>query len=222
MKNKKILLFVFLCIVLFLGSFYGFSQYFSWFSQEGLVSYFRLGEKQEILVENDRYRFDDINEINSWILYQDTSTASVSLSSSEFQIGSGSLKIEVTSSDASTSGRIQLLKTGFSIISGKSYILSFYAKSSVSFSSSIVLRQDASPFANYGLSETETFLTSWQKYEYRFDANTTDSNARINFLFGLAPTGTNIWIDDLVLYEVETGNEIGNNHAEVYGANYTD
>jgi len=221
MKNKKILLFVFLGVVLFLGSFYGFSQYFSWFSQDGLVSYFRLGERQEVLNEIKRYRFDDVVDVNSWYLYQDVSTANISLDSSDYQIGSGSLKIEVTSSDLNP-GRIQLLEDDFSIVSGRTYILSFYAKSSVSFSPNIEIKKDISPYSNYGLYKTETFSTSWQKYEYRFDANTTDSIARVNFLLGTASTGTSIWIDDVVLYEVNTGNEIGNNHAEVYGATYVD
>ena len=220
-KSYKILVFSFLILFVFLGAFYSFSQYFSWFQQDGLVAFYKLGEKQEVLNENKHYRFDDIDEISSWNLYEDTSTASISLSS-DSEIGSGSAVINVTSSDGTTSGRIQLLKSGFSLVSGRTYILSFYAKADTSFVSSIVVKKDSNPWNSYGLSESETFSTSWQKYEYKFNSNTTDSSARVDFSLGFSLTGTNIWIDDLVLYEVLTGNEIGDKHAEVYGVTYTD
>ena len=97
---------------------------------------------------------------------------------------------------------IQLYTYNLSITSGNYYLLTFDAKCTSSFAlAGIVLQGNTSPYTYYATvttSTTPTITTSWATYKVLFLANTTATNARLDFYLGGAiPVGSTFYLDTL-------------------------
>ncbi len=129
----------------------------------------------------------------------------------EYQSAPAALRIDCVSNGAEPSS-IQWFKNDLKIESGKTYELSFYAKSSVTFSPDrIKIFKKVSPYTSYGNFTTPlpSFSTSWKQYRMYFTATTTASDASLRFFLGTKfPTGNSLFIDDIRIIEKDLANEV--------------
>ncbi len=96
-----------------------------------------------------------------------------------------------------TSWHLQFRTSPVSLIKNQTYTLKFSAKAKTATPISLVCQQDASPWANLGLSESIELTEQWQNFELPFVANETCSNTKLAFLFG--HTQNKIWIKNINL-----------------------
>lgn len=131
----------------------------------------------------------------------DTSGWTIDASSANFIVDSGSPYagdynglVDITD-PGSLAANIQVHQDGYSIIDTKKYKIRFAAMAVDSRTAIVNVHEDSSPFANYGLNETITLTNSWQIFELEFTANTTASDARINFRLG--GDANNVSLDEI-------------------------
>jgi len=121
-----------------------------------------------------------------------SSSASASLNTNkgyaDFTIANGSTKRY----------KVQLLQTGIHLEQGKTYEVSFKAKSAISKTIYIIISNRASDIQyNY---KSRTIEANWSTIKYNFTMNnSTDNNSRISF--GVGQNSTDISIDDVILKE---------------------
>ncbi len=90
---------------------------------------------------------------------------------------------------------IQLEQGNLSLIAGKTYTISFWAKASNNRTIDIVTQQQGGNWIQY-YQVTPSLTTAWTKYTYSFKAPAT---AISSFVFNLAKTTGSVWIDGVSL-----------------------
>jgi beta-glucanase (GH16 family) len=110
-------------------------------------------------------------------------------------------KVEVTT-PGTLDWHVQFSQAGISLEQGKTYHVSFQARSSIDRTIAVAANQNVSPWTTYA-KDTVAITTSKAAYSYNFTmTNATDPSARIEFdLGGIA---SNIWIDDVSITEAGT------------------
>lgn len=100
---------------------------------------------------------------------------------------------------------IQLFTWGINVEVGKTYKLSFMAKSEGGNANPLIkLMQKEAPWREYAKGKTVTIGSEWAKYEVYFTSNTNDSDARITFYLGdRIVDGVKLYIDSLSMIEVQ-------------------
>ncbi|MDP4181382.1 MAG: carbohydrate binding domain-containing protein [Bacillota bacterium] len=100
---------------------------------------------------------------------------------------------------------IQLYTFGLSIEAGKTYELSFRARSEGGIIiPDIKLMKRITPWTSYSDSDSVTIGNDWSTYKVYFKANYTDVDARITFFLGnKIPQGSKLFIDTLSLTEAK-------------------
>lgn len=113
--------------------------------------------------------------------------------------GEASARIEVTATSG-TSWHVDFAQFDRTLTAETNYRLRFWAKADVPRHISVASSQGVAPWQNYGLSREIAITTQWREYTTTFQANTTASDARIQFFLG-AQTGT-VWLDEISLTEL--------------------
>ncbi len=119
-----------------------------------------------------------------------------------YDSGDAGYRIDCTS-NGSAINHIQLITYGIDVQAGKTYKLSFMAKSEGGSSNpTIELMQKSSPWKTYANKESVTIGSEWESYSVYFKCNTTDSNARMTFFLGdRMPDGGKLYLDSLSFVE---------------------
>jgi hypothetical protein len=166
---------------------------------------------------------------SGWSLYVDTAGAQASIvrDTSSYDSIPASLKITVTKSGTTGGSQIQLYASGIQLINNKCYVLRFKMKATNPFNmEKIILFKDGAPYTEYYSLKSPTnfaITTEWQSFTVLYRANTTASDARINFSLGkVVPANTSVYIDSVSFQQFkndslfsEAGSLIFNNEAEV-------
>lgn len=130
----------------------------------------------------------EFNGSSNWIFY----TNAVGTFSTADNTGKVTLK--------TIGSNMQLYQYNIPITSGKTYKLTFDAKSSNGNDFNIYLSQHNSPYASVGLSETFNLETSIKTFTKTFTATKTETNGRLRIAFPTTTTpGTIYWIDNIKL-----------------------
>lgn len=160
------------------------------------------GDGTEYVTNGD---FD--TDISGWSMYANPpAAASGWRDTSEYYASPASLRVDC-SDNGSIITDLQLMCSGpFTIESGKKYKLSFYAKGTSAFQNQVVLQKNSSPYTDYStgtIGDGITLSTDWQDYDVIFTANTSASDAMINFFSGNEfEEGGSMWIDSVSFQEV--------------------
>lgn len=111
-------------------------------------------------------------------------------------------RIDCTS-NGSAMHHIQFYTAGIDVQAGKTYKLSFMAKSEGGNSSPIIrLMKKTSPWTLYSVQQFVTIGSEWSKYNVYFKSNITESDARITFCLGdRIPEGGKLYIDSVSMVE---------------------
>ena len=143
---------------------------------------------------------------NNWTFYASSpavASGAATTTSGQWDSSPAGYKVYNVTNNGSGADSIQLYTGKLSITSGNYYLLTFRAKCTSSFSlGPIMLQENASPYTTYATETTSpTITTSWATYSVLFQANTTATNARLNFYLGsLIPVGSTFYLDTLSLY----------------------
>jgi len=135
--------------------------------------------------------------LSPWVYYINAGAASAAYTTSALIDGTSSALLSI-STPASAMYLIDFEQPALSVTANATYMLKFWAKSSLAQQVYLRLQGGSPSFANYGLSASSTLTTSWVQYAYTFTANTTASDARLEFLMGI--DSGSIWLDDVQLY----------------------
>jgi len=130
--------------------------------------------------------------LSPWTHFDDTS-GYAAITTDEY---AGTYAVECVNGTGSNS---QLKQDAISITSGNLYLLEFWIKASSSSTINVRLINDNSPFENYGLFEDVTTTTSYTFKSIQFTANTTSSDARLQFWVADALNSESIKIDEVSL-----------------------
>jgi uncharacterized protein (TIGR03437 family) len=130
-----------------------------------------------------------------------TNGESATLDQSTFVVAEGNYSAHVAVTALSTGApaptNVQFYQPGISLVSGNSYTLSFWARSSSARNMTLNIVQNGGTFGSYGLSGSASLGSNWQQYTFSFTANTTASDGRLDFYFG-EQTG-DAWIDGVAI-----------------------
>jgi hypothetical protein len=110
--------------------------------------------------------------------------------------GNAAARVDVTATCADD-WRIELAQHNRSLVQGTSYDVSFWARSSVTRTIGLSSQKDSPNWDGYGLSQTFAIGPAWREYTATFEANTTASDARIQFFLGDARS--TVWLDNVRL-----------------------
>ncbi|MGI8785378.1 MAG: carbohydrate binding domain-containing protein [Acidobacteriota bacterium] len=110
--------------------------------------------------------------------------------------GSAALRIELTSDG--TDWHVQAFQNGHAIEKNRTYEFSFYARAAQAGTIRVDIMKGAPPWQNYGLSQSFSLATSWQRFTARFRANESDG-ATVRPTFELGVRDNTIWIDQVEL-----------------------
>lgn len=88
----------------------------------------------------------------------------------------------------------------FSVESGKTYYLIFFAKGTSNFSASVFL-EDSASFAAITEVSSVNITTEWQKMIVSFTPNATSAKAILNYMFGGMPKNSDLFLDGVQLFE---------------------
>ncbi len=108
--------------------------------------------------------------------------------------GTASARITVTQAGGED-WRIDFNQPNRSLVAGTAYEIRFLARASTARPLTVGVTKGAPNWDNYGLWRTVTLSTTWQEFVLPFDATSTASDARLQFLAGEA-TGS-IWLDEV-------------------------
>ena len=107
-----------------------------------------------------------------------------------------------TTSAAAANWQIDFGSKTFSLVAGKQYVVTFWAKSDVAQSITVVTQGGPPSYAYYGLYSTFPIGTAWTRDSLTFTASTTASDTALEFWLGSRVS--NIWLDDVQVFA--TGN----------------
>lgn len=131
-----------------------------------------------------------------WSLFVPNGSAAwVSPDTSVTEDGSTSARVTINQA-SSAPWAVQLQQPGLSLASGRSYLLSFYAKASANRTIQAAIQQTGAPYALYIL-QTVNVSTDWQHFTVPVRINTSDPNAAVNF--NLANATGQVWLDNVSL-----------------------
>jgi glucose/arabinose dehydrogenase len=121
------------------------------------------------LLQNTSFENTGSTWLNPWVWAVKTGAAgTVTQDSSTYNSGLRSAKINVTT--PSTDWYIQLQQPGFSLSSGTTYTISFWAKADSNKVIRAALHKTASPYTNYN-QQTFEINTEWKKYTFTYNSN---------------------------------------------------
>jgi hypothetical protein len=106
----------------------------------------------------------------------------------------GSVSARVNVTQTGTNWYVQLYQPNLSISAGRSYKITFWAKSQVAKTVEMAVQKMVSPYTQY-LNQKINLTTSWQKYNLTFNPTVSDSNVKLTFMLGNY-TG-NTWFDSM-------------------------
>lgn len=109
--------------------------------------------------------------------------------------GKYSARISIQKSTSSTPYYIQFRYNSLSMTPGKSYQLTFWAKSSSNRTITASLQGQNSPYNMY-LSQNVSLTNSWKKFSFTYNATVSDT---IFLGFNLAASSQTVWIDNVTL-----------------------
>jgi hypothetical protein len=136
---------------------------------------------------------------NPWSLNVNAPAAvSISQDSGTAASGQSSARVTVTQAHPGVSWDAALTQGNLSVVAGKTYTLSFWAKGSPGESIGAAAQLDTSPWTGLAF-QTFALSGTWQKYTVTFTASSTLSPVRIQF--DLAQAVGTIWIDNVSFQE---------------------
>ena len=136
--------------------------------------------------------FDD--EFDHWIVWSTLEGTDI------FDASSGFAHAAITDGDWDV-WDVGIRQPQLNIENGKSYRVSFRAKSDVGRHIQVQVEETHAPWTNYSNYESFYLGTSWDDYSFEFAmTDTTDSDAQLEFDLGYWDTGVSI--DDVVLEEI--------------------
>ncbi len=133
--------------------------------------------------------------------YDGVAKATVALDSTTAADGTTSAHVNVTAA-GTQNYHIDLASARFPLVSGKQYIVSFWAKSDVAQTIQVAAQGGTPNYAYYGLINLFSIGTTWARDSRTFTATATASDASLEFFLGA--TVSNIWLDDVQVFA--TGN----------------
>lgn len=140
----------------------------------------------------------------SWNLERHTTAAATATATSDYN-GSAALRINVTSA-GSAGWHVQLTQSALSLVAGRTYTVSFWAKAAAATPISATLtRTGPSDYSAVASSITATLGTGWQQYSATFQAATTEPSVRLAFN-GFGNQLATVWLADVRFTE---GGRIG-------------
>ena len=134
----------------------------------------------------------------TWDLWVNTAAgaqATFAQVTSTSAVGAASVEVDVTNAGQGLDWHVDLHQYSRSLVQGKTYQLTFQAKSTAPRELGISITKQAPDWRSYGLSTAVNLTTSWQSYSLIFEATETVSDARLQFLCGIA-VGS-VWLDDV-------------------------
>ncbi|MDD2823059.1 MAG: carbohydrate binding domain-containing protein [Candidatus Daviesbacteria bacterium] len=131
-----------------------------------------------------------------WFLNVTPPAAGSLLSATNTAIDGRSSATVNINSNASQSWYVQFRQDNLSLLAGKSYTLTFWAKADKRLKIDYALQQMESPYTVY-FGKSINLSTKWQKYSYFYNATANLSNVFLGF--NLASTKASIWIDNVSL-----------------------
>ena len=131
---------------------------------------------------------------NSWVFEVDTSAAAnIAVDNANRNTGSFSARINATKV-TNFDNHIQLRQTGFPVADGKSYEISFWAKSDVADGDFRVQMIKNEGNFDWLTNADLKSKTTWTRYTIPFTANLTTANARLNIM---PRSVAMLWLDDI-------------------------
>jgi len=134
--------------------------------------------------------------ISPWWRYSD-GNATLSATTSNPYAGTYCLQFHINTTGTSN---VQVSQNGFAITNGTTYKVSFYGKASASRSFYFAIIQNGPSYSNLGFEQTINLTTSWQLFEYTFQANASESDVR--WYMGIDAngiTGDDFYFDNLLI-----------------------
>jgi hypothetical protein len=122
----------------------------------------------------------------------------------EFTGGAPSARIAVTNPDG-VGWHIQFNYPGLRLVTNQAYSISFWAKASVPANVGISVMQAHADWQGLGYGQNVALTTNWRRFTNVFQANQTDSNARVNF-GDMGNQAATFWFADVRL---QSGGELG-------------
>ena len=105
--------------------------------------------------------------------------------------GNFSARVDVDRSSSNNSWHVQFRQDNLSLVAGRTYTVTFWAKASKNRQLQYVLQKSASPYTVYS-SQTINVTNAWKEFTSTYAATNTDV---VFFGFNLAQTNGRIWID---------------------------
>jgi hypothetical protein len=124
------------------------------------------------------------------------SAATLARDTSAPALGAACARITITAASG-IDWHVQFQQLNRALVRGKTYDLSFRARSSAPRAISLSAQKNSPDWRNYGLSGLVTLTTNWAEYTRSFDANETVTDARVQFFLG--STNGTVWFDDVQL-----------------------
>lgn len=153
-----------------------------------------VGAGQNLLTNGDFASGDD-----SWTTYINAAASASTVVHNQELVAS-------ISQGGSETWHVQVYQGDLTITNGKSYTLSFIASSAVNRSIEVNVEKNGDPWTGY-FGSVVALSSSSQQYTYNFTmSDATDSNARVAFNLGAA--SGDVFIDDVVLIESESGSNV--------------
>lgn len=136
------------------------------------------------------------NRLTSWVLNVNAPAAATLTPVSDTKAdGNYSERVNITRSSSNTY-LVQLRQDNLSIIAGKTYTLTFWAKASKNRSIDVGIQKSLSPYTTYA-GKAQNINKNWTKYTFTFTATATDPQVFLRF--NLAQTTSTTWIDGVTL-----------------------
>jgi peptidoglycan/xylan/chitin deacetylase (PgdA/CDA1 family) len=145
--------------------------------------------------------------LTNWNFFTDsnangTPAGSLALDATGGTSGSPAARVNVALVDPTTL-RVQLYQNNIATENGKSYTLSFWARSEQTRTITIALKKQSSPWNSYGFRVTAQITPQWQQFHLLGISSATASDGMLQFEF--RGTLGNVWIDDLQFQEGALG-----------------
>lgn len=148
------------------------------------------------LVQNPSFENTGKSWLAPWVLTVKTgATGTISQDNSTSADATYSAKI-ATSATGGTWYNVSLEQKGLTFLSGKTYQLSLWAKSSANRTSHVIVQQNYSPYTEY-TKQIINLTPSWQKYTLSFTSPVSDTNLKLNI--SAADSLGSVWFDNFSL-----------------------
>jgi len=136
---------------------------------------------------------------SSWnIVDQAGAVATIDVSTANPLKGSYNLEVDITDVGSGAIDDIHVYQADRTLVISESYSFIFGGRSTAVRSMAVSVILQNSPFTGLDLStESVTLTTSWQFFEFKFIANTTTNEARLDFQTGVS--SDNVHLDDVSL-----------------------